>query len=135
MCDSNCVFVFSYICFGTLLVNKSTFKRVTKNTTNCFIGQIVCHINLLITTVADNIFIFVFHKIWLYISCESSARQMIHMKCQVLFSQKKCYFYLFILFFLYLFFATVLPQVLLQGLKSWVHVCVYVNAWTCISRP
>ena len=41
--------------------------------------------------VADNIVFFYYfsEKIKLGISCESSARQMIHMKCQALFSLKK----------------------------------------------
>ena len=49
-------------------------------------------INTLITTAAGNIWLFqcvlFFRNIKLDISCESSATQMIHMKCQVLFSQK-----------------------------------------------
>ena len=42
-------------------------------------------------TAADDILIFLIYfieKIRLGISCESSAKQMIHMKCQVLFSLK-----------------------------------------------
>ena len=45
----------------------------------------------LITTAADDILNYCFHvsdKIRLGISCESSAKQTIHMECQVLFCMK-----------------------------------------------
>ena len=48
-------------------------------------------LQMLITTAADNSLIFFFYfseKKRLDISCESSAKQMIHMKCQVLFCLK-----------------------------------------------
>ena len=47
-------------------------------------------LNVAITTAADNIFFFIFQrKKSPDISCESSALQMIHMKCQDLFSLKE----------------------------------------------
>ena len=48
--------------------------------------QANCEALIIIT--ADKILIFFSDKIRLEISCESSARQMIHMKCQVLFPPK-----------------------------------------------
>ena len=54
--------------------------------------QMKCHYAVLITTTAKNIFFMVLFrenkKIRLDISCEWSAKQKIHMKCQVLFSLK-----------------------------------------------
>ena len=48
-------------------------------------------LKVLITAAADNSFnfclcVYFYKKISLGISCESSANQMIHMKCQVIFS-------------------------------------------------
>ena len=70
-----------------------------KNVTNLLsaeFAQRVVKVNATITSAADDIltsfFFFFFHfskKIRLDITCDSSAWQMIHMKCQDLFSLKK----------------------------------------------
>ena len=52
---------------------------------------ILLTLKVLITTAADHILFFYFHfseKMKLDFSCESSAQQMVHMKCQALFSLK-----------------------------------------------
>ena len=54
------------------------------------VGVIIVSLTLKVpvTTAADNSFFFFFQRKQVDISCESSAMQMIHMKCQDLFSLK-----------------------------------------------
>ena len=85
---------------NTFNTKQQTFRAVfsSKNSSNqgiCCSSSHIHALQLLITTVASDILIFYLYiffffrkKIRLDILCELSARQMIHMKCQVLFSIK-----------------------------------------------
>ena len=75
---------FAFYCLAINHLGKSVFKK--------FFQVVILSLKTLFTTAADAILNFFFFFLYfseyirLDIPCESLARQMIHMKCQVLFS-------------------------------------------------
>ena len=70
------------------IFNYKTGQVTTEEPFQAFVQQLI--LKAPITTAADDNLLFYFfsEKTSLDISCESSAKQMIHMKCQDLFSLK-----------------------------------------------
>ena len=65
---------------------------MAQNIHKYMVNESILALKTLIANAADDFFVVVvafLEKIMLYISYESSAYQMIHMKCQVLFSYEK----------------------------------------------